>query len=66
MFKPNILTFPGKESCFLVAFSLHFKTLDSPLLTRYSELVMYGNPILINSVEIFRTLFLSQLWLATQ
>lgn len=47
MFKPNVSTFPGKESCFLLAFSLHFKTLDSLLLTYYSEVVVYGTPILL-------------------
>lgn len=49
-----------------MAFILHFKTLDSLLLTYYSEVLMDGKPILINSVETFRTLFLSQLWLGTQ
>lgn len=44
MFKPNVFTFPGKESCFLLAFSLHLKIL---LLTYSSEVVMYGNPILL-------------------
>lgn len=47
MFKPNVFTFPGKESCFLLEFSLHLKTLEILLLTYYSEVVMYGNPILL-------------------
>lgn len=47
MFKPNISTFSGKESNFLLAFSLHFKILDTLLLTYYSEVVVYGKPILL-------------------
>lgn len=57
IFKPNISTFPGKESCFLLAFSLHFNTLNSLLLTYYSEVVLYGNPILLLTLWKFLELY---------
>lgn len=58
-FKPNILRFSSEESSFW--WYLAFVVRPCITYAKYSEIMVYGNPILSYSIEIFRTLFLSEL-----